>query len=81
SPAPGLGCSPPGPGAAVAGRGGPEFMGAVALPEGFAVPIADPGAALLPGLLLLVVSLGAAVWPAWRASSREVIEGLRGSGV
>ncbi|MED5330369.1 MAG: ABC transporter permease [Planctomycetota bacterium] len=77
----GLVCFFAGLGGFVVGLWGVDFMGTIALPEGFAAPIADPGAALLPGLLLLVVSLGAAVWPAWRASSREVIEGLRGSGV
>lgn len=61
------------------GMGGTVIMGSVDLPEGFAAPEADLGAAVLPGLLLLVVSVGAALWPALRASRVQVATALHGS--
>ena len=53
-------------------------IGSVDLPEGFAAPRAELAAAWLPGILLLVVSLGAATWPAARAARIPVAAALRG---
>ncbi len=63
----------------VVGAGGVALMGSVALPEGFAAPRAELGAALLPGVLLLVTSLGAAAWPALRAARMPVVTALHGA--
>ncbi len=62
------------------GAAGVALMGKVELPEGFAPPRAELGAAWLPGALLLGVSLGAALWPAWRASRLAPSLALRGGG-
>lgn len=58
---------------------GVTAMGLITLPEGFAPPRAELGAALLPGGLLLVVSLLAAAWPATRAVRASVVSALHGS--
>lgn len=60
---------------------GVELMQSVELPEGFAPPQAEMGAAGLPLVLLLVVSLGAAVWPATRAAKMSPKEALHGGGL
>jgi len=57
---------------------GVELMQHVELPEGFAAPQAELAAAWLPLILLLAVSLGAAVWPALRAARLAPTEALRG---
>lgn len=61
------------------GVGGIELLGLVELPEGFAAPRPELDAAWLPGALLLVVSLGAALWPALRAARLSPAIALRGS--
>jgi putative ABC transport system permease protein len=60
------------------GTAGVALMGQVPLPEGFAPPRVELGAAWLPGALLLAVSLGAALWPAWRAARLAPAAALRG---
>ena len=65
----------------VLGIGGIALMGQVDLPEGFAAPRPELGAVWLPGTLLLVVSLGAALWPATRATRMEPSLALRGGGM
>jgi len=57
---------------------GVGLMERVELPEGFAEPRAELGAAWLPGVLLFAVSIGAAVWPAWRAARMSPSLALRG---
>ena len=58
---------------------GVDLLGAVELPEGFAAPRAEWEAGLLPGALLLAVSLVAAAWPAGRAARVPVVEALVGA--
>lgn len=55
-----------------------ELMQGVALPDGFAPPQAEWRAAAIPGALLLVVSLGSALWPASRAARTSVVAALHG---
>ena len=57
---------------------GVGVMQSVELPEGFAAPKVDWQAAWLPGMLLLGVSLGAALWPASRAARLPVAAALHG---
>lgn len=57
---------------------GVDLLGAVELPEGFAAPRTEWEAGLLPGVLLLAVSLLAAAWPAGRAARVPVVEALAG---
>lgn len=61
------------------GLGGTAALGNFALPEGFTPPNAELDAALIPGVLLLVVSLGAALWPATRAARLSVAAALHGA--
>ena len=61
------------------GAGGVGIMQSIELPEGFSTPRAEWQAAWLPGALLLVVSLGAALWPATRASRMSVVRALHGA--
>lgn len=72
-------CVLSGAGGFLLGLGGVAAMGSVTLPAGFAPPQAELAAALLPGGLLLVVSLGAAAWPAARAARVSVVAALQGS--
>ncbi|MFT5288568.1 MAG: putative ABC transport system permease protein [Planctomycetota bacterium] len=65
----------------VLGIGGIELMGMVDLPEGFAAPRPELGAAWLPGILLLFASLGAAIWPAYRATRMSPSNALRSGGM
>jgi putative ABC transport system permease protein len=58
-----------------------EMLGGVELPEGFSPPQAEWQAAVMPGVLLLVVSLGAALWPASRASRLSVARAIHGAKV
>jgi putative ABC transport system permease protein len=60
------------------GAGGVGVMQSIELPEGFSAPQIEWQAAWLPGALLLVVSLGAALWPASRASRVSVVQALSG---
>jgi putative ABC transport system permease protein len=64
----------------VLGAGGVAAAGLLELPEGFAPPRAELEAAWLPGVLLLAVSLGAALWPALRAARMAPSVALRGGG-
>ena len=63
------------------GVGAVGLMQGIELPEGFAPPQAEMAAAGLPLVLLLAVSLGAAVWPAWRAAHLSPVQALRGGGL
>lgn len=56
-----------------------DVVGRLPLPQGFARPEADMGAATLPGFLLLGVTLCAALWPASRAVGMKPVEALRGN--
>lgn len=58
---------------------GVELLANVDLPEGFAAPKAELGAAWLPGALLFVVSTAAAIWPAARAARVSVVDALHGA--
>jgi len=58
-----------------------ELMQHVELPEGFAPPQAELGAAWMPLILLIVVSLGAATWPALRAARLSPTRALHGGGI
>jgi putative ABC transport system permease protein len=60
------------------GLGAVDLLGRVELPAGFAPPQAELQSALLPGVLLLVVSVVAAAWPAARAARISVVEALVG---
>jgi len=62
------------------GAAGVALMGTVELPEGFAPPRSELDAAWLPGALLFAVTLGAALWPAWRAARLAPSVALRGGG-
>jgi len=57
---------------------GVELSGHMPLPEGFAAPQAELATAWLPGALLFLVSIGAAVWPALRAARMPVAQALHG---
>lgn len=58
-----------------------DVVGRLPLPDGFARPEADMGAATIPGLLLLAVTLCAALWPASRAVRMSPVEALRGNAI
>jgi ABC-type antimicrobial peptide transport system permease subunit len=60
------------------GLAGVQIVTQLPLPEGFAAPVADLGAATIPGMLLLAVTFGAAGWPAWRAIRKAPIDALHG---
>lgn len=60
------------------GLGSVRLVSMLPLPEGFAKPVADLGAATMPGLLLLAVTVGAAFWPAVRAVRLDPVQALRG---
>jgi ABC-type antimicrobial peptide transport system permease subunit len=62
----------------VAGVNDLADLGFLPLPKGFARPIADLSAATIPGIILLVVTLCAALWPAWRAVRSDPVAALRG---
>ena len=60
------------------GLGGVQLASVLPLPPGFAQPVADLGAATMPGIMLLCVTLGAAIWPAVRAVRMDPVQALRG---
>jgi putative ABC transport system permease protein len=60
------------------GTGGVALMRTIDLPDGFSPPQVEWQAAWLPGVLLLVVSLVAALWPASRAARVTVVQALSG---
>ena len=60
---------------------GVELMQRIELPEGFAPPQAELAAAWMPLILLVAVSLGAAVWPALRAARLSPSAALHGGGL
>lgn len=60
------------------GMAGIAAVAAVELPDGFAPPRAELASALLPGVLLFAVSLGAAAWPAARAARIPIVSALHG---
>ncbi len=55
-----------------------ELAALLPLPEGFATPEPDLGAATMPAVMLLFVTVGAALWPAARAARLDPVESLRG---
>ncbi|MHC4845734.1 MAG: ABC transporter permease, partial [Planctomycetota bacterium] len=63
------------------GMGAVKLLGGIELPEGFAPPQVAWEAAVLPGFLLLVVSIGAAFWPATRATRLSVSRAIHGAKV
>ena len=63
------------------GAAGVAAMGFIDLPAGFAAPEVEWASAVLPGVLLLFVSLGAAAWPATRAARVTVVQALHGGGL
>ena len=65
----------------VLGFGILEVISRMDLPDGFAPPRAELAAAWLPAALLLGVSLGAAAWPAARATRLSIVRALHGGGL
>lgn len=74
----GLVCGVSGVAGFLVGLAGVQVVSLLPLPEGFAQPVADLGAATLPCLLLLGVTLLAAGWPALRAIRQSPIDALHG---
>jgi len=60
------------------GLAGVQLVSLLPLPAGFAQPVADLGAAVMPGIMLLFVTLGAALWPAIRSVRMDPVAALRG---
>ncbi len=63
------------------GAGILEVVTHLDLPDGFATPRVELDAAWLPGILLFAVSIGAAAWPAARASRISIVHAMRGGGI